>query len=335
MKKQKILFSVIASLLLLAAAACQPALVAWPVITAENAAQLTPAVQSSEISAISELDWSADGSSLVALSSSGALSLDGSTLEKREALVFESPAILYAAANDGKTLANSPDGLEIRIVSLDSKVETLTLSMPYPVSHIDLSGDGSQLLTVSMEDILVSLWDISNGQVVQTLTEFETAAPVYSAFYGEDGRHIIWVARGSVQLSPIDGSNEALSFGHEDFVTSAALSPDGKWFATAAAGTVDGVFQPVIYLWQTTDGSPAGMLTHPDGFNEVTFSPDGQLLAAASGKTILIWDLANMQQAASLENDGETVLALAFKPDGTALASADSAGGITLWSIPK
>ena len=48
------------------------------------------------------------------------------------------------------------------------------------------------LLATSLDQIQVTLWDTASGEQVQTISGFETAAPVYSAKFGEDGKHILW-----------------------------------------------------------------------------------------------------------------------------------------------
>ncbi|NCC68493.1 MAG: helicase, partial [Clostridia bacterium] len=76
-------------------------------ISSDNAASLQAAHQTSEINLISDLEWSTDGSILIALSGSGAVRYNGSDLEKIDTFIFDSPAAIYAASPDGKTLAFS------------------------------------------------------------------------------------------------------------------------------------------------------------------------------------------------------------------------------------
>jgi Tol biopolymer transport system component len=302
-------------------------------ITSQNAGNLKSVFQASEINQISDLVWSTDSSVLVALSGSGVIRYNGDDLEKIDTYLFESPAVLYAASPDGKTLAFSEDNYQISLVDASTSQETGMISSSAWIGTLDFSRDGNNLLTTSMDEILVTLWNTASGEELQTLDGFETAAPVYSAKFGEDGKHIIWISRGTVQLSDIATQAIGPSMGHEDFVGSVALSPDGKQLATTAAGTINGEFQPAIFLWNPESGEVSAMLSNSDAFSVVAFSPDSSLLAAVSGSTLSLWDMTSLQQIAVITNDGEGISSLAFAPNGTAIATASLDGTITLWKV--
>ncbi|MDK2980658.1 MAG: hypothetical protein PWQ55_1005 [Chloroflexota bacterium] len=344
MHTKNIRFIVIAALVVLALAACQtptptPAAatetpVPPAVIDADNASTLQAAQQTSEINAISNLVWSTDSSVLVVLSNSGVARYNGSDLEKIDTFTFDQQATVYAASPDGKTVAFSSDSNNIYLADASQTANALTIYSPDMVGVADFSPDGSSLLTTSMDSWLVTLWDVTNGDVQTSLSGFETAAPVYSAHFGADGQHVIWVARATVQLQDIASQEMGPSIGHEDFVSSVALAPDGSQLATAAAGTIDGEFVPAVYLWDPATGETNSIMSNPDYFNAVTFSPDSKLLAAAAGKNILMWDAASYQPVATIATDGDDLSILAFSPDGRSLATADRSGAVTLWQVP-
>jgi len=340
MQKKNFRLILDAGLIILALAACQVATAvpetaaASSAISVENAAALEAAYQTSEVNLVSDLVWSTDGSILVALSSSGAARYNGSDLEKIDTFIFDSPAAIYAASPDGKTLAFSDDSYNIYLADASQTCDALSIYSPEMVGAADFSTDGSSLLTTSMDTIMVTLWDVNTGDVQSSLDSFETAAPVYTAQFGADGQHIIWVARATVQLQDIATQEMSPVMSHEDFVSSLALAPNGNQLATAAAGTIDGEFTPALFLWNPVSGELNSVLSNPDAFGAVTFSSDSSLLAAASGSTIFIWDAATYSQIAAIPTDGDTIAILAFSPDDTSLASVDLSGSITLWQVP-
>jgi len=64
------------------------------------------------------------------------------------------------------------------------------------------------------------------------------------------------------------------------------------------------------------------VLPHDDRVYDVAISPDGKVLASASGETVYLWDLERRREIRRLEQHTGTVTAVAFSLDGKFLASA-------------
>jgi WD40 repeat protein len=79
------------------------------------------------------------------------------------------------------------------------------------------------------------------------------------------------------------------------------------------------------------DGRERARITHDGEVNAVAFSPDGQVLATASGDgTARLVAVADGRERARVTHD-DTVNAVAFSPDGQSLATA-SDNTARLWS---
>ncbi|MFL6209579.1 MAG: carboxypeptidase regulatory-like domain-containing protein [Pyrinomonadaceae bacterium] len=112
-------------------------------------------------------------------------------------------------------------------------------------------------------------------------------------------------------------------------VRALALSPDGQF--VAAAGNEYWSDMPAVRVWRTSDGaivqtfSPLNLIS-----NSVTFSPDGQTLAAgdwggiySAGGAVYLWRTSDWSLLRKLQEPQDaSVSTLAFSPDSQLIASA-------------
>ena len=154
----------------------------------------------------------------------------------------------------------------------------------------------------------------------------------------QDGTLRLWdVETGQPRGQPFHG--------HSRSVTSVSLSPNGH---TAVSASQDGS----IRLWDTATGklhggplfgnnpgivSIKGMVVSSAEVQDVAFSPDGTLVASATGAhTVLLWDVtdtANVKRHSPLEGHQDYVNCVAFSPDGATLASGSRDRTIRLWDV--
>lgn len=125
-------------------------------------------------------------------------------------------------------------------------------------------------------------------------------------------------------------------------VFSVAYSPDGRLLATSG-------YDGTVCVWRTADGKEVFRILTPrtavHGAPDIEFSPDGKLLGVGRGGDISVglWDTTTGKARTSLSTaNGENASAIAFSPDGNALAAIcwiqkgrDRQIRIRMWNLKK
>jgi WD40 repeat protein len=110
-------------------------------------------------------------------------------------------------------------------------------------------------------------------------------------------------------------------------VSTIALSPDGKWAATAAR------YRPEagICLWETAGGKRVGRIA-ARGWKKLAFSPDGRWLVtgATEEETVRFWRVGSWEPGLVIRRQQRETTALVFNADGSVLAVAEMLHGIRL-----
>lgn len=302
------------------------------VITSENAAALKPVYSASVNTGFILAKWAEDSTAVWIMDYESTSLYDSTSGEMIAQFSPGENTVMYDVSPDGKTVAYSPDGLEIRLFDVSTQADILSIVPDFPFSDVFFNTDGSQLGTPSLLDIKIVLWDTASGAEMGSLSGFETAAPVYSAKFGADEKTLLWFSRGIVQPMDIATQEMGPTLSHEDFVTSRQISPDGKVVATTAAAMVGGEYQPVLTLWNADSGEILRQNAIPTYFSSIAFSPDSGLLAAGTEDAVLFFTVPHGDEVFRFDS-AEVVNSLAFSPDGTQLIACGDAGTITIYEV--
>jgi WD40 repeat protein len=202
-------------------------------------------------------------------------------------------------------------------------------------ANILFSGDGTQIIAADA-DGTIRIFDADTGVLRRTLRghagEVDTLAllPSGQAFSsgGVDGTVRNW------SLTPLPVRPLV---GHHEQSTSVAFSPDGTWLAS---GGMDGT----VRIWDVATATQRAMLgKHGNSVYAVAISPDGTLVASASGsvigggwggsdRSIRIWNVGGGDIAHRIDPPAD-VLAAAFSPDGRLLGTVGAEPALRLWDV--
>jgi WD40 repeat protein len=281
----------------------------------------------------SAIIWSIDGKTIAVTAYKDVVLVDVANISIIKHVTLPETEVLLDFSSDGHSMASSAtDFKTIKITNILTGEVTQTIDPGVQFVNASFSHDGSLLVVGSADQWAGLLFDIVTGKLVDTITGFQTAAPVYTVRFGYDNSRLVWIARGSIQVETIAQQTLGADIGHEDFITAWSLSHSDALLATSAAGTLSGVFSPLLHFWNPTTGIELGKLLLPDSAVSLDFSPDDTLLAVTAGENLVVWDVKSQVQIFIDPAHLGGARDARFSPDGSILASIGADSILNLWT---
>ncbi len=197
--------------------------------------------------------------------------------------------------------------------------------------NVVFSPDGATLLTGGKAGGSACLWDVATGKLRMKLPAGAPAYTVDGVAFSPDGQRVLTANR--IWEAQFWDANTGMRIGKTVRTPgsnlSAAVSPDGKLFATGHY--IDSSAQ----IWNAETGVPAvPKLRHGGWVTSVAFSPDGALLLTGCGDGFArLWNVTNGQPIGQPLPHDSGVNGVAFRLGGKAVATASWDGTVRTWKL--
>ena len=301
---------------------------------------------------VTAMDWSPDGKWLALASGSGEVTL--LNIPKKQTITIEPSGTksidCLGFSYDGQFLAAGGQNGQVKVWQLSKDVKTnsktdskLPALVPVLVKvlehartwveHLAWSPIRNELAFSLGRDVQV--WDMAREEMVTALP-FETSSVLDLAWH-PDGEQLALSGHLAVKIwSRSDWDNDPKVQEIAAAGVAIEISPDGQYLA---AGNLDNT----LMIWGGDSDYPWRMTGFPAKVRHLAWAgatrSSAPMVAAASGPGLIVWRKQRTDEAgwASQVFDLHLrkIVALAFQPNSTLLASAAEDGRVILWHKAK
>ncbi|KAJ7875853.1 hypothetical protein B0H13DRAFT_2668785 [Mycena leptocephala] len=309
-----------------------PAYVLWGVDCDWGACEQTLLM----LDGVKSLEFSRDGSQIVAGSDSGIRIWDVATGDSHD-LDCDEKVLSVAFWPDGSRIVSGSSEGTVKIWNVMTGEEERVFSGHSDrVNSVAVSPDGLFIVSGS-KDKTVKLWNVATNAEQRTLVGHR--ARVTSVAFSSNGSYIV---SGSWDLtvriwSLTNGEETPTVLRHPNRVQSVALSPDGSRIAAGSGRNSDGPQSDEngITIWNFATGEVEHkLLGHVCAHvASVAFSPDGTRIASGYWDgAVVIWNVQTEEKLHTFNHlSMYWVSSVSFSPDGGWLASGS--GDVRIWTV--
>ncbi|MEL6554293.1 MAG: hypothetical protein AAFQ63_12630 [Cyanobacteria bacterium J06621_11] len=294
---------------------------------------------------VTVMDWSPDGMWLAIASGSGEVTLLNAA--DRQTIVIEPAGTgsidCLGFSYDGQFLAAGGQNGQVKIWETFSDGQSTQPSPPTLLKVLEHSRTWVEHLAWSptRNELAFSLgryvqvWDADSGEIVSTLP-FETSS-VLDLVWHPDGKQLAVSGHLAVKIwSRLDWDDDPVVQELAAAGVAIAISPDGQYLAS---GNLDNT----LVIWGWDSPYPWRMTGFPSKVSHLAWAnatrASAPIVAVASGVGLVVWRKLRTDEAgwASKVFDlhQKKIVALAFQPDSSLLASASEDGRVILWYKAK
>jgi len=250
-----------------------------------------------------------------------------------DAITGSQTAVLPGHTDAVRSLTFSSDGISLVSGSHDKTVKLWDVQTGGVVKtfygHTDkiwsvsISADHTTIASGS-EDNTLRLWNIEMGECHHTIEQPTTVD--CTSFSPTDPQYLLSVSGTTAQHWDIDGNKVGLKF----ISYNTAFSPDGTQLISYTGDHGDDVIVQHI-----NSGATVAEFTAANGyFSPCCFSPDGRLVAVATGYNVCVWEItgSNPHLVETFVGHTHNITSIKFSSSST-LISASEDKSVKFWQI--
>ncbi|MDP2983958.1 MAG: hypothetical protein Q8O92_11605 [Candidatus Latescibacter sp.] len=247
-----------------------------------------------------------------------------------DARSYKSVALIENLAENPWNVSFSPDGRLLAFGLTDGTIHIWDLpankefarwnAHTGPVWMVVFSPDSTTIAS-SSADGSVGLWNVRTRELIKRFKGH--IGNVWGLCFSPDGKTLASSADdGTIRIWDV-AARDSLKVlrGHNAIAWDVDFSPDGKLLVSAALD---------IRFWDTRTWQQKAVLPTGDS-GKVKFSPDGTMVV--SGGMLRFWDVRTAASLKSAVGHGDSVLSLAFSPDGFFLITGSRDRTLRLWEL--
>lgn len=249
-----------------------------------------------------------------------------------EMTVPEGTVDTLAFSGDGALLAGAGSDKIVRIWNVGS-LTPLRIFQGHTdrVRAVAFSLDGKRMASGG-DDRTVRLWDVERGEAISVL--YGHSDIVRGLAFSLNGDVLVSTSGGttgnnSVRTWAVNPLEDRFKLEpHGNTVRWAAISPDGRWLATACD---DGQ----VRVWDGENGALLRVINaHGIRVRTVAFSHDSsRLVSAGDDHMVRVWEVSSGEKLVEMAGHGAWVRSAFFSPDDSTIVSASEDRSVRLWNV--
>jgi WD40 repeat protein len=201
------------------------------------------------------------------------------------------------------------------------------------ITSANWSHDGKYIVSASI-DGTAKIWNTSGKLVTELkasrVNPIKGSRQLFDANFSRDGKHILATSDDNTARIWDSYGKEVAILKHQEFITSATFSPDGKTVITTTQQIDNEYGGKIARVWDLS-GNLLMELKHEGKVNQASFSLDGKyILTASDDKKARIWNISG-KLLQTLKGDNTYLRSAYWSPDSQYILT--NSNNSYLWDI--